>query len=348
LSTNHNTSRPTRILVTGAAGFIGSNLVHWLLRQWPDANIVALDALTYAGNLANLEDLREHDRFRFIRGNICDRDLITELLSDGVQAVINVAAHTHVDRSLLGQDDFAGTNVGGVQVICEVIRQMGGIRLLQVSTDEVYGSMNPGETADESHAINPRNPYSATKAGGDLVVSAFRQSFDIDTVITRCCNNYGPLQYPEKVVPLFITHLFEDTQVPLYGDGLNVREWLHVDDHCAAIARVLEAGRSGEIYNVTSSNGLTNLDLTESLIDIVGKDKSLIKYVEDRPGHDRCYALNDSKIRTELGWSESYDFRDGLRETVQWYRDNESWWRPIKSGEYLKYYEQQYGERVKS
>lgn len=337
---------PQRLLITGAAGFIGSNLVHWLLKERSPASIVSLDALTYAGNPANLADVRDDPRHRFVHGNICDRKRVDALLDDGIDAVINVAAHTHVDRSLLGGDDFAATNVGGVQVLLEALKQRPDIRFLQVSTDEVYGSQAPGERADEHAAFNPGNPYSATKAGGDLLALAYHNSFGLDVVITRCCNNYGPYQYPEKVLPLFITNLFDATPVPLYGDGLHAREWLHVADHCSAIARVLESGRTGEIYNITSNEGLTNLELTRRVLDVMGRDEGSIRHVQDRPGHDRRYALNDDKLRRELHWTHTYDFQRGLEQTVRWYRDHETWWRPIKTGEYRKYYEQQYGRRV--
>ncbi len=347
LSTDVPQNRPKRLLVTGAAGFIGSNLVHWLLDRWPGASIISLDALTYAGNLANLEDVRDDPRHRFVRGDICDRELVAKLCDEGIDAIVNVAAHTHVDRSLLGGDDFVGTNVGGVQAICEVIKERKSIRLLHVSTDEVYGSQAPDEVATETTALDPRNPYSAAKAGGDLVALAYMHSFGLDVVITRCCNNYGPYQYPEKMIPLFLTNLFEDKQVPLYGDGLHARQWIHVEDHCAAIARVLEGGRRGEIYNISTGVGLTNLELTERLIEIVGKDKSLIKYVQDRPGHDRRYALDDGKLRGELGWEPIFDFGTGIEQTVQWFVDHEDWWRSIKSGAYRKYYDEQYGERIK-
>jgi dTDP-glucose 4,6-dehydratase len=313
----------------------------------PVTKVTSLDALTYAGNLANLQGIREHPRHRFVHGNICDRKLVTELLDEGVDAVINVAAHTHVDRSLLGDDDFVGTNLGGVQVLLEAIKERQGIRFLQVPTDEVYGAQAPGESANESFPLAPKNPYAATKAGGDMVALAYQHSFKLDVVITRCCNNYGPYQYPEKMIPLFLTNLFENKEVPLYGDELHSRQWLRVEDHCVAIARVLDAGRSGEVYNITSGEGMTNLELTERILDILGKDKRWIRHVQDRPGHDRRYALDDTKLRSELGWTHSYAHGEGLQQTVQWYLDHEDWWRPIKPGEYRRYYVQQYGERIR-
>ncbi|MEP0845818.1 MAG: dTDP-glucose 4,6-dehydratase [Phycisphaerae bacterium] len=333
------------VLVTGAAGFIGSNLVHWLLRQRENLRVTSVDALFYAGNLANLEDLTRDDRHRFIHGNICDRQLIAGLLDDGVDAIINAAAQTHVDRSLMGADEFVSSNLGGVQVQLDLLKQRPHIRFLQVSTDEVYGSRRPDDPAAETAALCPRNPYAATKAGADLLALSYHHSFGLDVVITRCCNNYGPYHYPEKVIPLFITNLLDGQKVPLYGDGLNYREWIHVDDHCAAIARVLAAGRSGEVYNITSGEGMPNVELTRRILAALDRDESFIRHVTDRPGHDRCYLLDGSKIERELGWSAAVHFDEGLKQTVQWYRENEAWWRPIKSGEYRRYYERQYGQR---
>lgn len=340
-----NPESQRHVLVTGAAGFIGSNLVHWLLANRPDLRVTSVDALFYAGNLANLADLRGHERHRFVRGNICDRQLIVGLLDDGVDAVINAAAQTHVDRSLMEADEFVASNLGGVQVQLDLLKQRPHIRFLQVSTDEVYGSRLPDDPAGETAALCPRNPYAATKAGADLLALSYHHSFGLDVVITRCCNNYGPYHYPEKVIPLFITNLMDGQPVPLYGDGLNYREWIHVDDHCAAIARVLEAGRSGEVYNITSGEGMPNVDLTRRILDALGRDESFIRHVTDRPGHDRCYLLDGAKIERELGWRAAVRFDDGLRRTVQWYRDHENWWRPIKSGEYRRYYEKQYGKQ---
>lgn len=325
-----------RVLVTGAAGFLGTNFVHWLVKHRPNIHVVSLDALTYAGNLANLEDLRDHARHRFVHGNICNAELVGKLLDDGVDAVVNAAAHTNVDRSLDGAGEFVATNVEGVRVLAQEVKKRPSIRFLQISTDEVYGSQAPGQRADESFPLVPNNPYSATKAGGDLLALSYQRSFDLDILITRCSNNYGPYQYPEKVIPLFITNLFENKKVPLYGDGLHVREWIHVDDHSSAIACVLERGRAGEVYNITSSESLTNLELTRTIIAKVGKDESLIEHVTDRPGHDRCYALDDSKLRNELQWQPKHRFQEGLEATVEWYRAHESWWRAIKSRDHYE------------
>ncbi len=334
-------------MVTGAAGFIGSNLVHWLLRNWPEVRVTSLDALCYAGNLANLEDLKDNSRHTFVHGSITDASLVTKLLDGGIDAVINAAAHSHVDRSLMGAEEFVTTNIGGVQVQLDLVKSRQDVRFLQVSTDEVYGSQDAGEFATEESHLEPRNPYSATKAGADLLALAYHHTFKLDVVITRCCNNYGPNHYPEKVIPLFITNLMDGKPVPLYGDGLNYREWIHVEDHCSGLARVLEAGRSGQIYNISSGEGLANIQLTEMIIEALGRDKTFIHHVQDRIGHDRRYALNSDKVRAELGWAPKYRFQEGLARTIEWYRTHESWWRPIKSGEYRRYYEDQYGKRAR-
>lgn len=346
MSTDTSVFQAKRLVVTGAAGFIGSNLAHWLRVHRRDTSLVCVDALTYAGNLANLAGLEQDTGFQFVRGDIRDAELIGRLLDAGVDGVINAAAHTHVDRSLLGGDDFAGTNVGGVQVLLEAIKQRPEMRFLQVSTDEVYGAQGPDERADEETAYRPGNPYSATKSGGDLLTLAYVRSFGLNAVITRCCNNYGPFQHPEKVIPLFVTNLLAGKPVPLYGDGLHEREWLHVEDHCAAIVCVLETGRAGDIYNITSSERITNLELTRRIVEIMGRDERSIRYVQDRPGHDRRYALNDGKIRGELGWRPRHLFADGLKQTVQWYIEHQDWSSTVRSGEYRNYYERQYGRRI--
>lgn len=336
------------VVVTGAAGFIGSNLVHWLRANWPQTKITGLDALYYAGNKANLTDLENDDQFELVVGNIADADVIRDLLSRGIDGIINTAAQTHVDRSLDSGTQFVDSNIGGVQNMLDMLKGHNGVRYLQVSTDEVYGSLQPDEVSTETSPLKPRNPYSATKAGADLVVNAYRESFGHDVVTTRCCNNYGPYHYPEKVIPLFITNLMDDKKVPLYGDGLNEREWIHVSDHCAGIARVLEAGRSGEVYNLSTRDSLRNLDLTHKLLAALGKGEDYIEYVKDRPGHDRRYAIDCSKAEKELGWTAQIPFDQGLADTVTWYRENEAWWRPIKSGEYRAYYEQHYQDRAVS
>ncbi|MBI4581913.1 MAG: dTDP-glucose 4,6-dehydratase [Planctomycetes bacterium] len=336
------------VLVTGGAGFIGCNLVRWILEHRPQTLVINLDALTYAGNPANIADIRDHERHRFVHGDICDEKLVGSLLDEGVDAVINAAAHSHVDRSLMRGDEFVATNVGGVQVILDAIKARPQIRFVQVSTDEIYGSLPPDERCDENWPPAPGNPYAATKAAAELLALSYRNSFGLDVVISRCCNNFGPYHYPEKMIPLFITNLLDGLRVPLYGDGLNYREWIHVEDHCSALVAILESGRSGEAYNISSGTGLTNLELTRRILDLLGKDDSSVEYVKDRPGHDRRYALDSRKIAAELGWQPRHNLKDGLRATCEWFQANEQWWRPIKSGAYRKYYQQQYAERLKS
>ena len=334
------------ILVTGGAGFIGSNLVRWILDQRPTTRVINLDALTYAGNPANIADLAGHPRHRFVHGDICDAELVASLLSDEVDAVINAAAHSHVDRSLMTSQEFVATNIGGVQNLLDAVKAHPQIRFLQVSTDEVYGSLGPGECSAEDWPLRPGNPYAATKAGAELLATSYRNSFGLDVVVSRCCNNFGPYHYPEKMIPLFITNLVDGLKVPLYGDGLNEREWIHVEDHCSALMAILESGGSGEFYNISSGQGLTNLELTHLILSLLNKGPDSIEYVKDRPGHDRRYCLESRKIREKLGWSPRYGVEDGIRATCRWFLDHEAWWRPIKSGEYRKYYHRQYAERL--
>ena len=335
------------VLVTGGAGFIGSNLVRWLLQHRPNMRVINLDSLTYAGNPANLADLQGNPRYEFVHGDITDPQVVGGLLDRGVQAVINAAAHSHVDRSLMTGQEFVSANIGGVQTLLDAAKSRPNIRFLQVSTDEVYGSLPPDARSDEQWPLAPGNPYASTKAGAELLANAYRNSFGLDVVISRCCNNFGPYHYPEKMIPLFITNLLDGLPVPLYGDGLNYREWIHVEDHCSALVAILEKGRSGEAYNITSGRGVTNLELTHLILEVLGKDESSIRYVPDRPGHDRRYALDGRKIARELDWHPRHELAGGLRDTCAWFRANEAWWRPIKSGEYRRYYEQQYADRLK-
>ncbi|HET7530950.1 MAG TPA: dTDP-glucose 4,6-dehydratase [Mycobacteriales bacterium] len=322
-----------RLLVTGGAGFIGSHYVRTMLTGgypgYEDAAVTVYDKLTYAGNLANLDPVKDSDRYTFVQGDILDGDLLDQVLP-GHDAVLNFAAETHVDRSIHGAADFAMTNCVGVQTLLDACLRAGIPRVVQVSTDEVYGSIETG-SFEETSPLQPNSPYSAAKAGGDLLARAYFVTHKLDVSITRCTNNYGPYQFPEKVIPLFVTNLLDDKQVPLYGDGLNVRDWLHVDDHCRGIQLVLERGRSGEVYNIGGGVELTNRELTERLLHAVGRDwDTHVQYVEDRKGHDRRYSLSDDKIRAELGYVPKQSFDTGLAETVQWYRDNEAWWRPLK------------------
>jgi dTDP-glucose 4,6-dehydratase len=329
----------TSILVTGGCGFIGSNFIRSLL-ETKDVSVRNFDCLTYAGNLANLKDFNRDPRYRFIRGDITDRDAVRAAMK-GVQGVIHFAAESHVDRSIHDSGPFVRTNVLGTQVLLDAAREFEVQRFVHVSTDEVYGSLGPTGAFTEETPLAPNSPYSASKAASDLLVRSYVHTFGFPAVITRCSNNYGPYQFPEKLIPLFISNLLRDESVPVYGDGQNVRDWIHVRDHCAAVARVWQQGRVGEVYNVGGRHELTNLELTRQLLAAVGKPESLIRYVKDRPGHDRRYAIDCSKIERELGWRPQIPFEEGLRETVAWYRSNDHWVADIRSGEYLKHSERQ-------
>jgi dTDP-glucose 4,6-dehydratase len=328
-----------RIVVTGGAGFIGSNFVRYLLRKHDDLEVVNLDKLTYAGNLENLRDVEDDARYSFIKGDICDAVAVRSAL-EGADAVVNFAAETHVDRSISGPQDFISTDVLGTHTLLEAVRELGVKRYLQISTDEVYGSTETGSFTEESD-LEPSSPYSASKAGGDLQVLAYYRTYGTPVLITRSSNNYGGWQYPEKIIPLFITNAIDDLPLPVYGDGLNVRDWLHVEDNCAAIDTVLHEGELGEVYNIGGGNEVPNLALTRRILELLGKGEDLIRYVVDRPGHDRRYSIDCAKVRA-LGWEPAVAFEDGLARTVAWYRDNPDWWRPIKSGDWHEYYRQQY------
>ena len=335
-----------KILVTGGAGFIGSNFVRHVLATHPDDHVVNLDKLTYASNSkdvpANLADVDGHPRYRFERGDICEAETVREQ-ADGVDAIVNFAAETHVDRSILSTDDAVRTNVLGVLTILEVVRELRIPRFLQIGTDEVYGSVAEGSSR-ESDALNPGNPYSASKASADHFVLAYCNTYRLPGLITRSSNNFGPYQHPEKVIPLFITNAFDDEPLPLYGDGRNVRDWLFVRDNCAAIDLVLRRGADGEVYNIGGGTEVENVDLTREILRLTGKPETLIRPVKDRPGHDRRYSLDSGKVR-QLGWQPRHAFADALAETVAWYREHEVWWRPLKSGEFRAYYAAQYGQR---
>ena len=334
-----------KLLVTGGAGFIGSNFIRHVLSAHPDDRVINLDKLTYAGNPANLADLAADPRYRFVHGDICDGKLVREVAS-GVDAVVNLAADTHVDRSLMEPDSFLRTDVFGVFTLLEAVRELRIPRLLHVSTDEVYGSVVRGSSR-ESDALAPSNPYSASKAGGDLMALAYWHTHRVPVVITRSSNNFGPYQYPEKVVPLFITNALEDRPVPLYGDGKNVRDWLYVLDNCAALDLVLRRGQDGQVYNIGGGHEVENLVLTREILRLTGKPESLIQPVKDRPGHDRRYSVDSTKIH-QLGWRPRHAFGAALAATVQWYRDHEAWWRPLKSGELRAYYQRQYGPAARA
>lgn len=333
-----------RLLVTGGLGFIGSNFIRLALAERPGLEVVNLDAMTYAGNPANLADLAGEARYGFVHGDICEPSAVEQAIGRGVDAIVNFAAETHVDRSILDPEAFLRTDILGTHVLLEAVRKHGIARYLQVSTDEVYGDVSEGESG-ENDPLRPRSPYSASKAGGDLQVLAYRITFDAPVLVTRGSNTYGPYQYPEKLIPLFATNLIDDQTVPVYGDGLQVRDWLHVDDHARGILHVLEHGKLGEIYNIGGGNPRTNLEITKLLMDGCGRSlETHLRHVADRAGHDRRYAVATAKLRG-LGWEPRVPFDRGIAETIAWYQANESWWRPLKSGEFLDYYKRQYANR---
>jgi dTDP-glucose 4,6-dehydratase len=331
------------ILVTGGCGFIGSNFVRYVLSRYPHT-ITNLDNLTYAGNLENLAGVEKDPRYRFIKGDIAEAADIEKAFADGVDIVVNFAAESHVDRSILYPDAFIRTNISGTYMLLEMARKRGVKKFMQVSTDEVYGSLAEGKFREDT-PLAPNSPYSASKASADLLAMAYYKTFNTPVVITRCSNNYGPYQFPEKLIPLLITNALGDLELPIYGDGLNVRDWIHVEDHCEAIAMVLEKGEAGNVYNVGSDNERTNIEIVKLILDILAKPHSLIKYVKDRPGHDRRYAIDNSKIRSSLGFQPRKDFKKGMEETVSWYLENRAWWQRIRTGEYLKYYDTMYKDR---
>jgi dTDP-glucose 4,6-dehydratase len=324
------------ILITGGAGFIGSNFIRFLREHRPQYRIINYDALTYAGNPANLGDLTRDHSYTFIHADICDRAAMTTALT-GCDAVVHFAAESHVDRSINDSGPFLSTNVLGTQVLLDACRDVGCVqRIIHIGTDEVYGSLpldRPDQRFTEESPLRPNSPYAASKAAADLLVLAYHRTYDLPVIVTRCSNNFGPYQYPEKVIPLFVTNLFEGQKVPLYGDGLNVRDWLHVTDHCSALLRVLDEGRPGRIYNIGGNNEQSNLQLTRTILDLLGHDEEMIEPVADRPGHDRRYAIDATRISTELGWKPTRSaWPQALAETIEWYRGHESWWRPLKAG----------------
>ncbi len=333
----------SRVLVTGGAGFIGSNFVHRLLSKHPGAHAVVLDALTYAGRKENLHGLPDRS-MSFLHGDIRDPEAVAAAMR-GCDYVLNFAAESHVDRSIETPGEFIQTDVYGVFVLAEEARRVGVKRFIQVSTDEVYGEVLEGHST-EDWPLNPRSPYAASKAGGDRLAYAYACTYGLPVVITRCSNNYGPRQYPEKLVPLFVTNAIDDEPLPVYGTGLNRRDWLHVDDHCDALLTLLESpGLEGETFNIGAQHELDVLTITDTLLKLLGKPKSLIRHVEDRPGHDRRYAVDSSKLTRVTGWKPAIPFEEGIRRTVEWFRANESWWRPIRTGEFREYYERMYGQR---
>ena len=337
------------ILVTGGAGFIGTNFVYYQLQHHPEDRVVCLDALTYAGNLENLTEALKNPRFRFVKGDIADREAVNALFEEEKpDIVVNFAAESHVDRSITQPELFLRTNIMGTQVLMDACRKYGVQRYHQVSTDEVYGDLSldrPDLFFTEDTPIHTSSPYSASKASADLLVLAYFRTFHLPVSITRCSNNYGPYHFPEKLIPLMITRALNDQSLPVYGKGENVRDWLYVEDHCAAIDLVMRKGREGEVYNVGGHNERTNLDVVKTVLRELGKPESLITFVTDRPGHDRRYAIDPSKIHAELGWLPRTKFDDGIHQTVQWYLDNRQWWEHILAGEYQNYYQAMYGNR---
>lgn len=332
------------ILVTGGAGFIGSNYVHLALED-PGRRVVVLDKLTYAGNLANLAAVTDDSRFRFVHGDIADAAIVEQVIrEENIDAIVNFAAETHVDRSVLEPGGFITTDVYGVYVLLEAAKNLGVRRFLQVSTDEVYGAVLTGQS-DEGDQLAPRSPYAAAKAGGDLMAQAYHVTYGLDVVITRASNTIGPFQYPEKATPLFVTNAIDDLPLPVYGDGRAVRDYLYVRDHAAGIDTVLRHGKSGNVYNVGGDNEVDTNKLARTILGLLGKPESLIRMVEDRPGHDRRYAVNSSKLRA-LGWAPTSDFEQTIERTVRWYADHEDWWRPIKNGDFQDFYLRLYGKRL--
>lgn len=338
-----------KVLVTGACGFIGSNLVRYLRSERPTWQIVALDLLTYAGNLDNIRDLLDSEQVKFVKADISDAKAIRECFkSANFDLVFNLAAESHVDRSIHDASGFVQANIVGTQVLLDAAREAKVRRYVQISTDEVYGSLGPEGRFVETTPLDPTSPYAASKAAADLLVQAYFKTHKFDCCITRCTNNYGPYQFPEKLIPLFITNAFSDQNVPLYGDGMNVRSWVHVLDHCEALLAVAERGKAGEVYNVGCplDSEVPNIEVTKRILKLMGKPESLIKRVADRPAHDRRYAVDHSKLTSELGWQPHRSFEQGLKDTINWYLQNESWWQSIKSGEYLKFYDQNYSTRL--
>lgn len=335
-----------KLLVTGGAGFIGSNFVLYMLKQHPDYEIVNIDALTYAGNLENLKSIENHPKHTFVKADITDAQAIDQLMQQGIDVVVNFAAESHVDRSILEPEVFVKTNVFGTQVLLDAAKKYNVTKFVQVSTDEVYGSLGETGLFTEETPLQPNSPYSASKAGGDLLVRAYHETFGLPVNITRCSNNYGPFQFPEKLIPLMISRALSDQQLPIYGDGLNIRDWLYVEDHCSAIDLVIHQGKLGEVYNIGGNNERTNVHIVKTILEELGKPESLISYVQDRPGHDRRYGIDPTKTMNELGWKPKHSFETGIKETIRWYLDNKEWWTRIQSGEYQQYYAKQYGSRL--
>ncbi len=337
-----------RILVTGGAGFIGSNYVRFVLERHPDHRIVVLDKLTYAGNLENLSGLEDNARFKFVQGDICDHEPFASILKSGIDAVVNFAAESHVDRSILDASDFVRTNISGTLNLLQGSRKAGVTRFLQISTDEVYGSLGPAGAFTEATNLAPNSPYAASKASADLLVRSFHRTYGFACLISRCSNNYGPYQFPEKLIPLLVTNAVAGKELPIYGDGLYTRDWIHVLDHCAALDVVLHNGLPGEVYNIGARQEKTNLEIVRLILQSLGKDESLMTFVADRPGHDRRYAIDPSKLERDLGWKPAVPFEEGMRQTIDWYLQNPVWVDHVKSGAYRTYYDRMYHDRKRT
>lgn len=334
----------TKILITGGAGFIGSNFVKYMIDKYSEYEIINLDALTYCGNLENLKDIENKDNYAFIKGDIRDKTIIDDLISK-VDYVINFAAESHVDRSIVDPEIFIKSNILGTQILLNAAKEHKIKKYIQISTDEVYGTLGKTGYFTENTPLKPNSPYSASKASADLITRAYFETFDLPMNITRCSNNYGPYQFPEKLIPLMISNTLENKKLPIYGDGKNIRDWLHVHDHCRAIDLVLHEGKLGEVYNIGGNNEKQNIEIVKLILNELSRDESLIEFVKDRLGHDRRYAIDSSKIQSELGWKPKYTFKTGIKETIQWYLDNKNWIEQVKSGEYQKYYEKIYLNR---
>ena len=333
----------TNVLVTGGAGFIGSNFIRYFLGMHDGVTVVNFDKLTYAGNLENLADVAGDPRYAFVKGDICKREQVGKAFTEfNIDTVVHFAAESHVDRSILGSAVFIETNVVGTHALLDVAREHGVERFLHVSTDEVYGSLGPVGKFTESTPLHPNSPYSASKAGSDLLALAYHHTFGVPVLITRCSNNYGPYQFPEKLIPLMIINALGNKPLPVYGDGLNVRDWLYVEDHCAAIDVVLRGGTIGDVYNIGGENEMRNIEIVRLILRTLNKPESLIAYVKDRPGHDLRYAIDATRLRTELGWEPAHTFERGVTETIEWYLKNRGWWERVITGEYLEYYKRQY------
>lgn len=335
-----------KLLVTGGAGFIGSNYIRYVLGEHKADEVINLDALTYAGNLENLSDIDRFPNYRLLHSDITDRAALEPFFKDGLDAVVHFAAESHVDRSITEPDVFVRTNVLGTQTLLELARQYKVQKFVHVSTDEVYGTLGSTGLFTEDTPLAPNSPYSASKAGSDLLVRAYHETYGMNVNITRCSNNYGPYQFPEKLIPLMIRNALADKSLPVYGDGLNIRDWLYVEDHCKAIDLVLRNGVSGEVYNIGGNNEKTNMEVVKTILDELGKPESLIQFVEDRLGHDRRYAIDATKIRRELGWQPKYNYDTGIRETIRWYLSNQKWMNGVTTGEYKHYYNKRYGNQV--